>query len=187
MAKVIGPLHSIEASQSFGTAMTFMQRKGQSIVRKWTKPANPKTAGQGNQRTMYGGVGKAVAKLIAGCAYETKLAAAVTVPTEQTNKNYVVAYILNNYLTNTTTFASELAACTGHTAYTSFGALATTLGIGAFSLAYDTIAEFDKALGLFLMAKTGIALGFTGDPYTSALSAWTKTDVETFGGDITGV
>ena len=93
---------------------------------------------------------------------------------------------MQNYLTNATTFAAQLALCTGHTAYTSFGASATTLTITEFDLAYAAIAPYDKALGLYLIAKASIALGFVGAPYSDALSDWTTTDVLAMVADFTG-
>ena len=53
MAKVDGPLLSLDASGSVGGAMTFSKWKGRNYVRQKTKPANPQTAGQTTQRTAF--------------------------------------------------------------------------------------------------------------------------------------
>jgi hypothetical protein len=79
-----------------------------------------------------------------------------------------------------TKYTSELSALTGHTAYTSFGAGADTLGITAFDLEYATVAEYNKALGIMLLYKTCQALGFTGPAYTVTISAMTAADVHAF-------
>ncbi len=92
-------------------------------------------------------------------------------------------YIIDHYLDSVTNYVAQLALCTGHTAYTSFQEAADTLGITVFDLAYAATVPYDKALGVFLIAKTCIALNFTGEPYTSALSAWTNADVELFEAD----
>lgn len=100
------------------------------------------------------------------------------IPSGQSKQSYLVKYLLDHYLTNATTYAEQLAALTGHTAYTSFGAGADVLGLTEFDLAYANVAPFNKALGLFLIAKTCIALGFTGEPYSTSLSDWTGADID---------
>jgi len=52
-------------------------------------------------------------------------------------------------------------------------------------LAYAAIAAYDKALGLYLIAKSALALGFTGAPYTVALTSWTATQVNAMIADFT--
>jgi len=186
MAKVTGPLMSMSASGKLADAIVFSIWKGQAYVRQWLVPANPKSAAQGNQRTMLAGLGRSVGKVTVDSVFDTKLANLGVIPSGQSKQSYLVKYILDHYLDTVTNYTSELAACTGHTAYTSFGAGADSLGITEFSLAYDTIGAFDKALGLYLIAKTALALGFTGAPYTDALTAWTTTDVAAFVADFTG-
>ena len=185
MAKVTGPLMSMSASGKLADAIVFSIWKGQAYVRQWLVPANPQSAAQGNQRTMLAGLGRAVGKVTVSSVFDTKLAALGVIPSGQSKQSYLVKYILDHYLDTVTNYTSELAAATGHTAYTSFQASADDLGITAFSLAYDSIGVFDKALGLYLIAKTAIALGFTGAPYTDALTAWTTTDVSAFAADFT--
>lgn len=41
MAKVKGPLMSMEASGAYGGTLVFGQRKGSSVVRQLVTPANP--------------------------------------------------------------------------------------------------------------------------------------------------
>jgi len=185
MAKVTGPLMSMSASGKLADSIVFFGWKGVNVVRQWLKPANPQSAAQGNQRTMMAGVGRAVGEIMPEKTIADQLIALDLIPAGQTKQSFLVKYILDNYLTNATTYAAQLAACTGHTAFTTFQAGADDLGITVFSLAYDTIGDFDKALGLYLIAKACIALGFTGAPYSDALSAWTKTDVDAFISDFT--
>jgi len=187
MAKVTGPLMSISASGKIADSIVFFAWKGLNVVRQWIVPANKMSADQGNFRTMLGGTGKAVGKISSAGEIAAQLVSGNMIPGGQTKQSYIVKYILTNYLYNATVFASELALCTGHTAYTSFGGLATALTIVDFSLPYDTIATYDKALGLYLIAKTGIALGLTGTPWTTALTAWTTAHVYSMGKDMTGL
>ncbi len=46
MAKVTGPLMSVDARGKLANAIVFMGWKGLNTVRQWVKPANPNTAGQ---------------------------------------------------------------------------------------------------------------------------------------------
>jgi hypothetical protein len=46
MAKVTGPLMSMEASGKFGGAIVFSKWKGRAVVRQLVTPANPNSAGQ---------------------------------------------------------------------------------------------------------------------------------------------
>ena len=177
---------SMSASGKIADAIVFSIWKGQAYVRQWLIPANPQSAGQGNQRIIIGGTGRAVGKVQVGSTVDTKLAALGVIPSGQSKQSYLVKYILDHYLDTVTNYVAQLAACTGHTAYTSFEASADDLGIVEFDLAYASTSAYNKALGLYLLAKTVQALGFTGAPYTDALSAWTTTDVSAFVADFTG-
>lgn len=186
MAKVTGPLMSISASGKIADSIVFFGWKGHQCVRQWLKPANPQTAAQGDQRIMLGGSGKAAGKVQPEKDFAQQLIDLSLIPSGQTKQSYLVKYILDNFLTNATTYASELAACTGHTAYTSFGGLADLLVVAETDLDYAAVAPFDKALGLYLLAKASIALSFVGAPYTTALTAWTTAHVYSMGKDFTG-
>lgn len=186
MAKVTGPLMSMSASGKLANSLVFFAWKGNNVVREYLKPANPRSSAQGDQRIIMGGVGKAVGKIVAGGAFAQQLIDLELIPSGQTKQSYLVKYILTNYLYNATVFGTELANCTGHTAYTSFGAGADALTIVEYDLDYATIAPFDKALGLYLIAKSAIALSFTGSPYDTALSSWTATEIDEMVADFTG-
>lgn len=177
---------SISASGKLADSIVFFGWKGLNVVRQWLVPANPQSASQGNYRTMLAGTGKAVGKIETDSEIAAQLISQDLIPAGQTKQSYLVQYILTNYLTNPTTFASQLALATGHTAWTSFQALADDLTIVNFSLAYDTIATYDKGFGLYLIAKAGIALGLTGAPWTTALTSWTISHVYSMGKDMTG-
>jgi hypothetical protein len=185
MAKVTGPLMSMGASGKLANSIVFFPWKGTNVVREWLKPANPQSSGQGDRRIMVGGTGRAVGKIKAGSDFAQQLIDLELIPSGQTKQSYLVKYILTNYLTNPTTYATELANCTGHTAYTSFGAGADDLTLTEFDLDYADISPYDKALGLYLIAKASIALGLTGSPYDTALSSWTATEIDAMVDDFT--
>lgn len=50
MAKVTGPLMSMDASGKFGDALVFGKWKGRNVVRQYTRPANPQTTLQTDTR-----------------------------------------------------------------------------------------------------------------------------------------
>lgn len=58
MAKVSGPLFSMEASGAYGGVIVFGKRKGANVVRQLVIPSNPMTAGQetSKNRVRVGGV-----------------------------------------------------------------------------------------------------------------------------------
>jgi hypothetical protein len=183
MAKVTGPLMSMSASGKIADSIVFSIWKGTAYVRQWLKPANPQSVDQGDQRIIMGGTGRAVGKVSVLGTINTKLAALGVIPSGQSKQSYLVKYILSHYLDSVTNYTAQLALLTGHTAYTAFEGAADTLGITNFDLAYATVAAYDKGLGVFLLAKTTQALGFTGEPYTTALSAWTGADIDLFVAD----
>jgi hypothetical protein len=177
MAKVQGPLFSMGASGKVGDAMVFSNWKGINVVRQWVIPVNKMTTGQGDQRIMLGGTGRACGEVIAESAFADQLITLGLIPSGQSKQSYLVKYILDHYIYDGTSYATQLAALTGHSAYASWGTGADTLGLVEFDLDYASVAPYNKALGLYLLAKTAIALGFTGTPYTVALASWTGTQI----------
>jgi hypothetical protein len=186
MVKLSGPMHSDGASGQFAGAMVFGVWKGINVCRQYVIPRNVMSSGQGDQRIMIGGTGRAVGKVAVDSAFAQQLIDLALIPGGQTKQSYLVKYIMDHYLIDATAYASEVAALTGHASYSDFGNSADDLGIVAFDLDYATIAEYNKALGLYLLAKTAIAIGFTGTPYTTALASWVTADIEGMVADMTG-
>ena len=185
MAKVSGPLQSFSASGKLAECIVFFTWKGRNVVRQWLKPANPQSTDQGDRRIIIGGVGRAVGKIVADSDFHDQLITLELIPGGQTKQSYLVKYILDNYLTNATTYVTELAALTGFGIYTTIQSMADDLIITEFDLDYATIAPFDKALGLYLIAKAAIALNFAGSPYSIGITTWTRAQWESFAADFT--
>jgi len=191
MAKVTGPLQSFSATGKIANALVFFAWKGIPVVRQWLKPANPKSSDQGDQRIIMGGTGRAVGEICpnTGSTVDSVFAKQLIdlglIPTAQTKQSFLVQYILDHYLTDATAYAAELAALTAHTVYGAFTEAAGTLGIVEFDLAYAAVAPYDIGLGLYLIAKSAIALGFTGTPYTTNITAWVTADVNGMINDFT--
>ena len=60
MARVTGPLMSMEASGTIGKTLTFANWVGRQYVRRWTRPSNPQTADQMEQRNAFSVIGVGV-------------------------------------------------------------------------------------------------------------------------------
>ena len=63
MAKVDGPLFSLEARGKIADAIVFFPWKGRHVVRQWLKPTNPKSTKQGYLRAALKAIGKFIAKV----------------------------------------------------------------------------------------------------------------------------
>ncbi len=185
MAKVTGPLYSISASGKIANAMVHFVWKGVHAVRQWVVPTNKMSLTQGDVRIEMGGTGRAVGKIQPSKTFAEELITLNLIPAGQTKQSFLVKYILVNYLSDATAYAAELALLTAHTAYSAFLALADNLTITEFDLPYAAIAPYNKALGLFLIAKTGIALGFTFTPFTLPLNSWVTVNVNAMGTSFT--
>jgi hypothetical protein len=61
------------------------------------------------------------------------------------------------------------------------------MSLNAVDVSYKTgVKTFTGGLMLYLLAKLGIALGFTGAPYTTALASWDTTQVDALQVDLVG-
>jgi len=188
MAKLTGPLFSLDARGKLGSSLVFIGWKGIKTVRQWLKPANPQSAAQGDVRLVMGGLGRAVGKVGVDSAIHTQLKTLELIPDAQSKQSYLVQYIHDNYLagtgaTFTAAYVAMLAECTGHTRYSVFLSAADDLEIVAFDVTYASIVEFNKALGIYLIAKAAVALNFTGSPYTIALASWSTNNIAEFTAD----
>jgi hypothetical protein len=188
MAKVTGPLMSLDARGKLGSVLVFIGWKGIKTVRQWLKPANPKSASQGDIRLAIGGLGRAAGKVGVDGGIHTQLKTLNLIPDQQSKQSYLVQYIKDNYFagtgaTFTAAYVAMLAELTGHTRYSVFLSAADDLEILAFDLDYASIDPFNKALGIYLIAKASVALNFTGSPYSIALASWTTANIAEFTAD----
>lgn len=185
MAKVTGPLYSMSASGKLADAMVYFGWKGVNVVRGWVKPANPQSDKQGDNRIYLGGTGRAVGMVLPNSVFAQQLIDLGLIPGGQTKQSFLVQYIINTYLTGTAAYAAQIALFTAHTASGAFDAAADTLEITEFDLDYAAVAAYSKGLGLYLIAKAASALGFTGTPYTTNITAWVTADVNGMVNDFT--
>ncbi len=185
MAKVTGPLMSMDARGKIGDALVFIGWKGVKDVRMWKRPANPMKPKQGDQRIAMGGTGKAVGKIQPNKYFADLLITLNLVPSGQSKQSFLVKYILKNYLTSSLAYGTMLAAFTAHTCSVAFNNNADALTLTEYDLDYAVVAPYQKGFGLYLIAKAAHALGMTGTPYTSNITAWVTADVSGMVNDFT--
>lgn len=184
MAKVTGPLFSVEASGKVSDALVYFPWKGRHVVREWLKPANPKFPDQGDIRLILGALGR-------GCSpiHKTSVVAAdvrLYMATGNTWVAEIVQYMIKNVVNDGTAWDAlftELEALTD--LKTALVAKATELNIHAFDVDYKGCTNAAAgALILYCMAKcfTNWELlgtkGFQRAPYTTALASWTSSEVD---------
>jgi len=185
MAKLTGPLFSVSASGKIADSLVYFGWKGLNVVRQWVVPTNKMSSDQGDVRIMLGGTGRAVGTIQAGKAFAQQMIDLGLITGVNTKQSFLVKYILDHFVTGSTSYVLELSNCTHHTSYSAFGNAANTMTITEFDLDYAAIAPYDKALGLYLIARTAIALAFTGTPYTTNITAWVTADVNGMINDFT--
>ena len=100
MAKVDGPLFSLEARGKIGNAMVFFPWKGRHAVRRWLKPTNPRDIDQKLIRQKLAAVGQVIGKILGvSTAYPNGSLAVVEWKTLTPATQIWNAYIVKSALT----------------------------------------------------------------------------------------
>lgn len=191
MAKVTGPLMSISASGKLANALVFFGWKGTACVRNFVIPTNKESVGQGLNRVVLGGTGRACAEIypasghVTVSAFAQRLITLGLIPGGQTKQSYLVKYIIDHYISTLANYTAQLAAVVGHTSYTAFQSAADALGIIEFTLPYNTAGAYNKALGVYLIAKFATDIPLTGTPYSLALASWVTASINSMICDFT--
>lgn len=182
MAKVTGPLFSIEARGKIADAMVYFPWKGKNVVREWKVPANPQTGAQGDRRNILGGLGRgggAVDKLSQYAEY----ARAVT-PSGQTWLSEFVSYMMKTYMSTVAAFTAHHEESDAHAAKNDFTTRAAALGLAHYAIAYRAMPiQFANGHQLYCLAKYGCDKyllnngKFNAAPYTVALADWVDAQI----------
>jgi hypothetical protein len=187
MAKVILPLLSSSASGQIAKAMVHFPWNGLNVVRRWGIPANPKSATQGDQRMILGGMAKAFGAVNKLEAYYAELVARNVVVAPQTWISYLVDRAITNYALDATAFEALVTEFEAHTENATFDTEALDRGLVNFTIPYKGTAEiFEAGLQLYISAKVAINIGFTTAPYTTALASWSAANVDTHADNLFG-
>lgn len=182
MAKVQGPLMSLEARGKIGDAIVFFPWKGLHVVRQWLKPTNPKTSDQGDIRLALGALGRACSVIGPAAAYagEVKL----YVLAGKTWISTIVKYMIEGYMKDGTAFDVLHDEYAAHTAKTDFDTAAVALNLIEFDIEYKGALNLaEPGFMLYLAAKYATAMyvfdptRFNRTPYTTALASWVAADI----------
>jgi len=181
MAKVTGPLFSIEARGKIADAMVHFPWKGINVVRGWVKPSNPKSDVQGDTRLKLGGLGRAMSVVDKLSLYHDDLLALAT--GFQTWVSEYIHFTISHILMDTAALETEYTAYTGHAHKSAFDTAAGTLGLVDFTIPYKgTSADMPGGFMVYLLARSAIeshaldSARFNRAPYTTALASWNTTE-----------
>lgn len=183
MAKVTGPLFSIEARGKIADAMVFFPWKGRNVVREWKKPSNPQTSKQNQARMHMGGLGRAVTPVLKTSLW-AEYARAVT-DSGQTWVSQFVRWMLDNIITAHGTFDDFITEVANHGATADWEAEAITLGMVDFNLNPKVgVKMFSRRAMPYALAKYATMMHaanaekFNSAPYTTALADWDNAKIE---------
>ncbi len=176
MAKVDGPLMSLEARGKIADAVVFFPWKGRHVVRQWLKPTNPMKTLQGYVRAALRAIGKEV-KVIAciakGDAVDSKLYLGIVAKTPAgVNWNAFHAQgVLSQFIVAgafaTTAFAAAIAKYSTHSAKATWDSQGTALGLVDNSFPYGYTTAVSAGCQLFFGALAAFAnLASWGAAYT---------------------
>jgi hypothetical protein len=184
MAKVSGPLLSIEARGKIAEALVFFPWKGRHIVRQWLKPANPKRTLQGYVRVSLKAIGKAIAKIIStsqGDALDSYLYTQLTslAPADQPWNAYMAKQVLDDLKSagtfQTASFVAMSALYSTHSNVAAFSSDASALMLSDFAFDYGYTTNNDAGFLLYMAAHAAQKLQIAG--FTTALADWAASDV----------
>jgi hypothetical protein len=197
MAKVDGPLFSVEARGKIADSIVFFPWKGKHVVRQWLKPTNPESTTQGYVRAALKAIGLWVKQVMSksdGDAVDSKV---YTLNTSKApagvNWNAFAAQGFLDRLQSAGTFVvasfTALVAAystLGAAVLTAFKTNATALGMAdfAFTYGYTTTIEagcqlYFGALGCYYNSLLASA------PYNTIPDSWAASDVNAFKTDMT--
>lgn len=182
MAKVSGPLFSLEARGKIADAIVFFPWKGLHVVRQWLIPANPKTPDQGTMRLIMGALGRAASVVHTTHDFASEIRAHMDAGL--TWPSAISKYMALNIVNDGTAWDELVTEYEAHTAVADFDTEAADLNLQELDIAYKGCSDL-AAPGaiLYLLAKFACAWellgtkGFQRSPYTTALASWTATEI----------
>lgn len=167
MAKVTGPLMSLDASGTVGNTAVFSKWNGRNYVRLRVIPFNPQTDNQNLARVAIGSIGKATAavftKFHTGYTNGSQfyIDAVGIAPTGQSWNSHLLKVLIG---------VGQAAFTASHTAYNAlisgdkdlYEAAAEDAGISDFSFGYGSITSIPKGEALYMLVSFAVsALGYS--------------------------
>ncbi len=190
MAKVDGPLMSLEARGKIADAIVFFPWKGRHAVRQWLKPTNPMKALQGYVRVALRAIGKEVSKIAAiskGSAVDSKLYNGIVAKTPAGlnwnafhGQGLLSLFIVAGAFA-TTAFLAKVAEYSTHAAKTAFDSQGTALGLVDNAFPYGYTTNVAAGCQLYFGALAAFAnLASWGAAYTLNPTTYAASDVNAF-------
>jgi len=183
MAKVQGPLLSLEARGKIADAIVFFPWKGRHVVREWLKPSNPMSEDQGDQRLICGALGRATSPIHTTSAFATDVR--LYMATGNTWVAEIVQYMVKSVINDGTAWDALHAEYVAHTAKAGFDSEAADLNLAEFDVIYKGATnKAEPGMILYLIAKCSTnwellgTKGFQRAPYTTALASWVLADIQ---------
>jgi len=192
MAKVDGPLMSLEARGKLADSIVFFPWKGRHAVRQWLKPTQPNSTLQGYVRAALYAIGKWVKKVMSisgDDAVDSKVYQLCTAkaPAGMNWNAWIAKQFLNLNVANgefkTASFNSLIAAYSSLSAslLTAFKTNATALGMADFAFSYGYTTNIEAGCQLYFGALAcyyGSILASA--PYNTHPNSWAASDVNNF-------
>lgn len=191
MAKVDGPLMSLEARGKIADAIVFFPWKGRHVVRQWLKPANPEKTLQGYVRIALRTIGKEISKIAClskGSAVNSKLYNGIVAktPAGQIWNAFHGKGVLSLFQVAgafaTTAFLAKVAEYSTHVAKTAWDSQATALALQDHAFAYGYTTNIPAGCALYFGALAGYANSASwGTQYLLNPTTYAASDVTAFG------
>jgi len=193
LAKVEGPLFSLEARGKIGDVMVHFPWKGRNVVRKWLKPTNPRDIDQKIIRQKLASFGKCLAAMeTPGTVLPNGSAAVVAWKAKTPATQIWNAYFTKKgmeHVANDSSFTAGLSAALFATDMTTtWRCCAIELGLDTILSTADAYAtDISPELQLFMAAYAAYAveLSTATDIYSSYPSNWTAAQISQFATDFT--
>ena len=195
MAKVDGPLFSLEARGKIGNAVVYFPWKGRHVVRQWLKPTQPNSIKQGYVRAAMKAIGKAIKEILAtakGDAVDSALYAYYTnaAPAGQNWNGHLAKGFCdllqagNVFVTGSFTDLVDAYSSLGTDELASFAAEATALGMVDFAFGYGYTDTIPAGMQLYFAALAAYNQSVHDTaPYDTDPDSWATGDVGLFGDD----
>lgn len=193
MAKVTGPLFSLDARGAIGKIMVHFPWKGRHVVRQWLKPTNPSDQDQKEVRQVLAAAGKntkyvktPVTGLLGGSKMYQLLVA--DAPATQIWNAHFVKNMLAD-LASPSAFTAYSAAMMGTDTIDKWREMATRLGFTTLTDAdkYATSISPEMQLAMGAYAAYKLELSSYTSIYNTYPSNWTTDEIESFACDYTTV
>ena len=196
MAKVEGPLMSIEARGKIADAIVFFPWKGRHCVRQWLKPTNKKSTLQGYVRAAVFGIGKFITQILAkskGSALDSYVyqLATLACPAGMNWNAWLGGGFLNALQSAGTLQTSSLLAhiaafsSLNTTDLVAWQTNATALGMADFAFDYGYTTNIEAGCQLYFGALACYSNSLLATaPYNTAPASWVVSDIDGFKSDM---